>query len=52
MYSFLRMPYSLLNTPDTFQREINVILSEVRWESEIVYLEDIVIFSRTIENII
>ena len=50
MYRFLRMPFGLLNAPATFQRAMDIILSEVRWESVIVYLDDIIIFSRTFEE--
>jgi Reverse transcriptase (RNA-dependent DNA polymerase) len=50
MYRFLRMPFGLLNAPATFQRAMDIILSEVRWESVIVYLDDIIIFSITFED--
>jgi Reverse transcriptase (RNA-dependent DNA polymerase) len=50
MYRFLRMPFDLLNAPATFQRAMDIILSEVRLESVIVYLDDIIIFSRTFED--
>jgi Reverse transcriptase (RNA-dependent DNA polymerase) len=41
------MPFGLVNAPATFQRAMDIILSEVRWESVIVYLDDIIVFSRT-----
>ena len=50
MYRFTRMPFGLLNAPATFQRAMDIILSEVRWESVIVYLDDVIIFSRTFED--
>ena len=50
MYRFTRMPFGLINAPATFQRAMDIILSEVRWESVIVYLDDVIVFSRTFEE--
>ena len=50
MYRFLRMPFGLVNAPATFQRAMDIILSEVRWESVLVYLDDVIIFSRSFEE--
>jgi Reverse transcriptase (RNA-dependent DNA polymerase)/RNase H-like domain found in reverse transcriptase len=50
MYQFSRMPFGLVNAPATFQRSMDNILSEVRRESIIVYLDDVIIFSRNFED--
>jgi hypothetical protein len=50
MYRFARMSFGLVNAPDTFQRSMDNILSEARWESVIVYLDDGILFSRTFED--
>jgi transposase InsO family protein len=50
MYRFLRMPFGLVNAPATFQRAMDIILSEVRWDSVLVYLDDVIIFSRSFEE--
>jgi transposase InsO family protein len=50
MYRFLRMPFGLVNAPATFQRAMDIILSGVRWEFVIVYLDDIIIFSNSFEE--
>ena len=50
MYRFLRMPFGLINAPATFQRAMDILLSDVRWESVIVYLDDIIIFSKSFEE--
>ena len=45
-YKFLRMPFGLRNAPATFQRATDIILSGVRWKCCIVYLDDVIIFSK------
>ena len=44
------MPFGLRNAPGTFQRAIDVILAQVRWQYSLVYLDDIVVFSKTGEE--
>ena len=50
VYRFKRMPFGLRNAPATFQRALDVILSSVRWQSALVYLDDVIIFSRNFED--
>lgn len=52
LYQFFRMPFGLRNAPETLQRAIGVILSSVKWKTELVYLNDIVSFTRTVEDCI
>jgi hypothetical protein len=40
------MPFGLTNAPATFQRMMDVLLSGLKWNICLVYLDDIVIFSR------
>ena len=49
-YEFNRMPFGLTNAPSTFQRLMNNILKPVLYESALVYLDNIIIFSKTIEE--
>lgn len=42
------MPFGLLNAPATVQRALDIILSNFRWQTCLVYLDDVVIFSRTL----
>ena len=44
------MPFGLTNAPATFQRFINDIFSDMVDNSVIVYLDDILVFSETLED--
>ncbi|KZS03788.1 Uncharacterized protein APZ42_033399 [Daphnia magna] len=47
LYQFRVMPFGLSNAPATFQRMVDVLLAELKWNTCLVYLDDIVIFSKT-----
>ena len=49
-YRYIRMPFGLKNAPATFQRALDIILSGVRWQTCLVYLDDVIVFSRTIDE--
>ena len=49
-FRFIRMPLGLTNAPATFQRTIDILLSRYRWQSCLVYLDDIIIFSKNKED--
>jgi hypothetical protein len=44
------MPFGLMTAPATFQRVIDVILTSVRFQCALTYLDDIVIYSPTFEK--
>ena len=44
------MPFGLRNDPATFQRALDIILSGVRWQICVVYLDDVIVFSCTVEQ--
>ncbi len=44
------MPFGLCNAPGTFQRAMNNILQKVLYEFALVYLDDIIVFSKTIDD--
>ena len=47
LFEFVRMPFGLCNAPATFQRVMQVVLSGLEWRSCFVYLDDILIASKT-----
>lgn len=49
-FEFTRMPMGLRNSPSTFQRLMNTVLYELGDIKAIVYLDDIIVFGRTIEE--
>ena len=49
-YRFLRMPFGLCNAPATFQRAMDILLAGIRWKSCLVYLDDIIIFSKEVDE--
>lgn len=50
LYQWKRMPLGLVNAPGTFQRALDIILLSFRWRICLIYLDDVVIFSRSIEE--
>lgn len=50
LYEYVRMPFGLKNAPATFQRLMNDILREYINQICVVYLDDILIFSTTLEE--
>ena len=44
------MPFGLTNAPASFQRALDFILTQFKWKSCLVYLDDVIIYSKTIEE--
>ncbi|CAH2103297.1 unnamed protein product [Euphydryas editha] len=46
-YEYNRMPFGLANAPAVFQRMMNHVLGQVRFNKATVYLDDLLIFGKT-----
>ena len=44
------MPFGLTNALGTFQRALNIILSGLKWQICLVYLDDVILFSANAEQ--
>ena len=49
-YEFTVMPFGLMNAPATFQRLMDQVFYDVTWKFVLVYMDDIIIYSRTIDE--
>jgi hypothetical protein len=49
-YEFVRMPFGLVNGPATFQRIMDEVFRAERWKFVMVYMDDIIIFSKNKED--
>ena len=50
VYEFLQMPYGLCNAPATFQRLKQNCLGELNLTYALVYLDDVIVYSKTEED--
>jgi len=49
-FEFLRMPFGLSGAPATFQRMMHSILRGLNWKTCLIYLDDVLIFSKTLSE--
>ena len=50
VYEFLHMPYGLCNAPATFQRLMQNYLGELNLTYALIYLDDVIVYSKTEEE--
>ena len=50
LYEFTTMPFGLTGAPKTFQRLMEIVLSELQWSACLIYLDDVIIFSQTFDE--
>jgi hypothetical protein len=49
-YEFTVMPFGLMNAPATFQRLMDNVFYDITWKFALVYMDDIIIYSKTLED--
>uniref|UniRef100_A0A158P4K2 RNA-directed DNA polymerase n=1 Tax=Tetranychus urticae TaxID=32264 RepID=A0A158P4K2_TETUR len=52
LYEFVRMPFGLTNAPATFQRTMDVVLAGLKYNQCLVYLDDVVIFAQSFDELL
>jgi len=52
LFQFTRMPFGLAGAPSSFCRLMSIVLKDLLWEICLCYLDDIVIFARTQEELL
>ena len=50
LYQWRVMPFGLCNAPSTFERLMEKVLSGLQWKIALLYLDDIIVFSSTVEQ--
>jgi len=45
-WEYVKMPFGLKNAPATFQRTMDAVLAGLKWQCCLVYIDDILIFSK------
>lgn len=49
-FEYKRMPFGLTTAPSTFQRLMHIVLQQENWQKCLIYLDDILIFGRSVDE--
>ena len=52
LFEFNRMPFGLCGAPFTFQKVMNKILSKENWIKCVIYLDDVLVFGKTFDELL
>lgn len=50
LYEFKVMPFGLCSAPATFQRVMDTVLAGLKWQTDVVYLDDVVVFAGNFDD--
>ena len=50
LYEWSVLPLSLCNAPSTFERLMDCVLTGLRWETLLVYLDDVIVFGKPVSE--
>ena len=50
LFEWVCMPFGLMGAPATFQRMMDTVLAGLKWQCCLVYLDDVVVFSRDFDT--
>ena len=50
LFQFKRVPFGLKTAPAYFQRAIDIILGSMRWDFALAYIDDIIVYSKSLEE--
>ena len=50
LHEFVHMPFELCNAPTTFQRLMEVVLDGMLWKNCFVYIDDVLVCSKTLDE--
>ena len=50
LYEYNVMPFGLTNAPATFQRLMDSVFAGLKWKTLLVYMDDVLVYSKTFED--
>ena len=50
LWQFKKMPFGLCNSPASFQRMMDIVLSGIKWSACLIYLDDVIVFGRNLQE--